>query len=598
MANSPLLHQDTDLLSIEVFVDGKMLDGEARVYSVEVDKEINRISRAEINLLDGNLAKAEFKLQDQDTFKPGKKVKINLGYHQDTETIFEGIVIKSGVRIRHGQHSIIYAECADEAIKMTIDRQSDFYYNKKDSDIINEIAGNHGLSKQVDATTVTHKEMVQNYATDWDFVVSRAEQNGLVVYTDDNKLYAVEPETGSPEITLTFGTDIIKTNMFFNGPSQLKKVTAYGWEYNEHKWNKSESTEPSTNNHGSLNGKTVAGDFDKQGYEVRHSGPVEAGERKAWAKGKLLKSRMSRIQGTVTCQGTSKPKPNTIVELKDIGKYFKGQAYVSGVRHRAMEGNWTTECKIGTSAEWFSETKPLVQAAAASGLLPGIDGLIIGKVKKIHQDPDSEYRVQVEIPSIDGTKDGLWARMATIYAADKHGYFWYPEIGDEVILGFIQGDPRFPVILGALHSSKHAPPYNPDQQNSIKAFVTKNKLKMIFEDKDKNIIIETPGGQKMTLSDQRNEIILEDSNRNKITMDNKGITLNSCKDVKIHAGAMGKIDIKGDGGIKGRSSMGTVDWQGNNYKAKGVISATFEGGMATFKATGICTISGKMVMIN
>ena len=599
MANSPLIGKQTDLLSLEVLVDGSMLDGEARVISVEVDKGINKIARADIVLVDGNLAKQEFKLQDGDKLKPGKKVEIKAGYHQETKTIFKGIIIKTGVRIRQGQHSVLYAECADESIKMTMSRETVYFNKKKDSQAITTVIGDYGLQKEVKTTTIEHEQLVQYYSTDWDFVVSRAEVNGLVVYSDDNKVYVVEPETSGSELDLNFGQDIIKSNIYVNGRAQLKEIEGESWDYSQQKLVEAKSKEPSAVNTGNLTGKSLANDFNNKKHKLHHSAFVEKAELEAWMKGKMIKSRFSKIQGTITYQGNADQKPNTLIKLTGLGKYFKGEAYVSGVSHRITEGNWITEAKIGLDPEWFSETKPLVQSSAAAGLLPGIEGLYMGTVKKIHDDPENEFRVQVDVPMIEKSGKGLWARLSSTYASDKFGSFCYPEVKDEVILGFVQSDPRHPIILGSVYSSKYKPPYTPDEDNSIQAFVTKSKLKMIFEDDDKNIIFETPGGHSLTLSDKDKEIVMECSNGNKIVLDNKGILIKSSKDVNIEAAMMKKVNIKGPGGVAVDASGGDVKLKAQmSFSAKGQISATVDGGMATIKATGICTVKGNMVMIN
>ena len=232
-------------------------------------------------------------------------------------------------------------------------------------------------------------------------------------------------------------------------------------------------------------------------------------ELKTWADARLLKSRLSRIRGRLMFQGNAETKPNDFLELEKTGKFFDGKAYVSGVNHSLKEGNWLTEVNVGMPNEWFTETNGNVHAASA--LLPGIEGLYNGVVKKIHGDPDGETRVLVDVPVIKEAGDGVWARVSKFYASNNAGIFFMPEEGDEVVLGFLHNDPRFPVILGSMYSSnKHKIPKNhkekeiaPDAQNSVKAIITKNQLKIIFEDESKNIIIKTPNKNQITISDEK-----------------------------------------------------------------------------------------------
>ncbi|MGK0365691.1 MAG: Rhs element Vgr protein [Saprospiraceae bacterium] len=604
---SPLVDQKTDLISYEVKVNGKSLNDQYYVYSIEVDKEVNRISTAEVCILDGNLSKEEFKVLDTGNFKPGSEVEIHAGYHQKNEVIFKGIVVKTGVRIKHRRHSLLYIECADKAIKTTMGRHSEYYTDKKDSDIIHEVLGNYAISKDVETTKITHKKIIQYNSTDWDFVVSRAEVNGRIVITDDNEIKIKKPKTSGEEIELTFGTDMIKTDLYLDGHYQYPGVEASAWDMSKNEIVKSRSSEPGVNRQGDVSGKDMASKLMKKDFKIHLTGPLEKDDLKEWANAKLMKARFGRIRGSLKFQGHAKVKPDTLIKITKVGKHFDGQAYISGIHHEIKEGNWTSEAKVGLDPEWFSETKPQVNSSAAAGLLPGIQGIFIGTVQKLHQDPDGETRVLVDIPVIEPSGAGVWARLANLYAGNKRGTFFMPEVDDEVILGFLQGDPRFPVILGSLYSKKHKPPYTPDEKNTIQAIVTRNNLKIIFEDDKKNIIVETPGGNRLILSDEDKKVTIENpatGGKNTITMQSSGLKLDSPGSIEITAGKAVKITSK----------MGNVEIKAAaTAKVKGMkvdISATTEasingggrvtvkGAMAELNGTGPTTIKGLPVMIN
>src|SRR5690606_3429196 len=130
---------------------------------------------------------------------------------------------------------------------------------------------------------------------------------------------------------------------------------------------------------------------------LNSSVPVVQDDIQGWANATLLKSRLSRFKGSITFQGSSKAKVNTTIKLMGLSNRFNGNAFISGVTHTLENGRWNTEAKIGLSAEWFVESHP-VSSPLASGLLPGVEGLQTGIVKKINGDPDNEFRVEVEIP--------------------------------------------------------------------------------------------------------------------------------------------------------------------------------------------------------
>ena len=157
--------RSTDLVTFKVLVNGEELSSIHQVLNITVEKEINRIPSAKIILVDGEPAKQDFALSNQDLFVPGNEIEIKAGYHSDEETIFKGIVIRHNLKIRENQSRLI-VECKDEAVKMTVGRKSNYFYESKDSEIIEEITASYGLENEVEETAVVNKEMVQYNVTD------------------------------------------------------------------------------------------------------------------------------------------------------------------------------------------------------------------------------------------------------------------------------------------------------------------------------------------------------------------------------------------------------------------------------------------------
>ncbi|MCC6459599.1 MAG: type VI secretion system tip protein VgrG [Saprospiraceae bacterium] len=588
--------QKLDLVTVNVSVNGKTLNDAIHLQSIEVTREINKIAKAELVVLDGDPAKQDFEFQTD--FAPGSEVKISLGYHQQNETVFEGIIVRVGVRIQEDSHSAITVQCADKAVKMSVSRINRYYNKQTDSNIISKIAGEAGLSKQVESTSYTHKEVIQYNTTDWDFILSRADLNGKVVVTENNKLIVEAPAvSGSAPISLQFGRDILSTDIYVDAVSQYTQVESAAWDMATQKLTKSTSSEPSVNNQGdsSIKGKSLADKMASPKYAMHVPAPIESSMLKTWADARLLRSRLARIRGTISCMGTSLVKPNSLVTIDRLSDYFTGDAYVSKVVHQVQGGHWSTEIGIGMDPQWFVESSPNVEIPSASGMLPGINGLYIGVVKKIHEDPDGDTRIQVDIPVLEQSS-GIWARYASPYASKEAGIFFLPEIGDEVILGFLNNDPSYPMILGNLYSKKQKSPYAPDDKNSTKAIVTKNKLKVIFMDDKKNIVIETPAGNTIKLQDEDGKIIIQDKNKNLIEMSSAGIKMDTPKDLIITA--KGKISIEATQNISIASKGGDITSEGLNVKTKAKIMATVEGSMAELKGSGQTTVKGGIVMIN
>ena len=210
MAESPKVAGD-NTVRIIIYSNGKKIDESYRIVSVTIKKKINTIPYAKLVLLDGDMASGDFPISDTDDFKPGKDIKIDAGYADKSETVFEGIVVKHGIKITGDNYSRLVVEARDKAVKMTIGRKNANYVDSKDSDVIKKLIGNYsGLKADVAATDTQYDELVQYYCSDWDYMLSRAETNGLWVFVDDAKVSVQSPQKKSrPELQVTYGDDLM-----------------------------------------------------------------------------------------------------------------------------------------------------------------------------------------------------------------------------------------------------------------------------------------------------------------------------------------------------------------------------------------------------
>ncbi len=165
-----------------------------------------------------------------------------------------------------------------------------------------------------------------------------------------------------------------------------------------------------------------------------------------------------------------------------------------------------------------------------------------------------------------------------------------------MILGYFNNDPSHPVILGSLYSSKRKPPYALAAENNTKAIVTRSKMKMEFEEKDKVITISTPGNNKIVISDKDKSILIQDQNSNKVELKPDGIVLDSPKDITITAKGKITLDAVQSIGITAKQDVKTA---GLNISSEAQVGFTAKGNAtAELSASGQTTVKGAMVMIN
>ena len=173
--------------------------------------------------------------------------------------------------------------------------------------------------------------------------------------------------------------------------------------------------------------------------------------------------------------------------------------------------------------------------------MPGLcQGVYLAEVASL-DDPQNLARVQVRILNFDGVdgQDGpVWARVASAFAGKNRGAFLIPDVGDEVLVSFVNGDARYPIVLGGLwNGSDTAPESISGGRNLRKVLRSKNGLQITLEDEDgqEKFVAETPGGQKITLRDGPGKITIEDSGGNSLEMETAGVTLTAAAKVTVNA---------------------------------------------------------------
>ena len=199
-------------------------------------------------------------------------------------------------------------------------------------------------------------------------------------------------------------------------------------------------------------------------------------------------------------------------------------------------------------------------------------------VTQLQEDPNGEERILVRLPLIDPAEQGIWARVASLDAGENRGTFFRPEIGDEVILGFINDDPNDAIILGMMNSSAKPAPLVAADDNHEKGLFTRSKMKILFNDDDESITIKNDQNNQVLITDS--SIELSDKNGNKIIMNEDGIEISSNKDIIINA----QGDLKADA---------------VNTEISAMAQAKISGGAGVELSTSaIAEIKGALVKIN
>lgn len=529
----------TSIASWTITCNGSALDSSIQVISIDVWTGVNRIPKARLVVSDGSAADQDFPISEGSSLIPGVTLTIALGYGGSETTVFTGVIHRQGLEVSINGPSRLVVEAADKAMAMTLARQNAVFQNVTDSQVCQTLITAAGLTAAVTATSVTHETIVQYYATSWDTMVLRAQASGMVVTAAAGTVTVAPPDTGkAPVLTLTYGESILDFRAAMDASSQYaaSAIQSVAWDPGTQALAKSGQAQSSVTTPGNISSAQLAAVFNVKTYLQQSAGDLSSGELTQWSSAELVRTQMAKIRGEVRFQGNALPVPGCMVTLAGLGQRFNGNGYVAGVHHRLSEGLWRTGLELGLSPDWFAATAPQLTAPGASGQLPPANNLQSGTVQQIIQDPDGEYRVLVVLPLLQAAQGvGVWARFGSFYASNGVGAAFFPEIGDEVVVAFLSGDPRYPVILGSLYSKKNPPPIQPANPNNVKTIKSKSGMHIDFVEDAKEITLVTPGNQSVTINDQAKSITLTDMNGNSVTLNSGGITLNSAAEIKLTA---------------------------------------------------------------
>jgi len=591
-------------LRVTVTANGAAIQDLFSLVSVHVHHEINKISTAEIVITDGTTSEAsggvvgDYPASDSAYFIPGTPIVISAGYGVlPAQLLFSGIVVKQAIQANEDGKFSLIVTCKHTAVKMTISKKDAVFANQTDSAIMTTLAGTYGLSATVTSTSDVNEVMFQKFSTDWDFLLARAEFNGYIVKLTEAGITVCPPTvSGSAVLLVAFGQSINSFHAELNAERQIPTLSAAAWDPQTQTMLSSSATEPTLNTQGVPAPKALASVLSQTAMEMVTTSPMTQAELQTWANSSLLRLRLQAVKGKVSFMGNASVLPDTIIELSGVGSRFDGNAYVTGVTHVMKEGHWHSHVKFGLDSKPIYERENF-SYHPANAQLPAIRGLQLGEVVSISQDPGAEYRVQVKLASNAAGQTGTWARLANFYATANAGDIFYPEIGDEVVVGFLENDPRFPVILGSLYSKGKTPPVvQSDNNNYTKGLYTKSQLKVTFDDQNKVITIATPGGNTITMSDTDQGITITDMNQNSIKMSSSGINISSMSDISIQA--TGTLSLTGNSAVKISSPL-DVSLSGTNVSVSGTAGFSASGASSvSLSSGGMMTLTGATVMIN
>lgn len=225
---------------------------------------------------------------------------------------------------------------------------------------------------------------------------------------------------------------------------------------------------------------------------------------------------------------------------------------------------------------------------------------------------DEQHKGMVKVEYLMGEKNKKtsdWVRVMTSYGGDGFGSYWLPEIGTEVLVGFIHGNMNMPVVLGCLWNGKDKLPKGAaDEKNGIKTVITKGGHKITFSETEgkEKITVATPKELEISLDDEKETVLVQDKEKeNSIHLDCKSGTL-KLKAKKEISLAIGTKEVISASSETVKLACGTIQLDaqqnlklsGQSTSVKGTSVKVKAEGELGLQASGMTQLKGSMVKIN
>jgi uncharacterized protein involved in type VI secretion and phage assembly len=159
-------------------------------------------------------------------------------------------------------------------------------------------------------------------------------------------------------------------------------------------------------------------------------------------------------------------------------------------------------------------------------------------------DPDSLSRVKVKLLSFSGLENQdaeIWARVAVPFAGDNNGAFFIPDVGNEVLITFVNGDTRFPIVIGSLWNGNASPPEQlGGSGDRVDRWTIKGKAGTRIAIEEENaasatVLITTPNGVSGEFTDSGGGKIEFKSAGTTVTIDPQGVTIDTPMKLTVQA---------------------------------------------------------------
>lgn len=464
-----------------------------------------------------------------------------------TQVLFDGVVHALGFDYdERGATTLVTAY--DRSYGLFNGLHTTSFHNVNDSDLARQVVDLLGLTTgRIDPTPVVHEHISQVNETHFDFLTRRAAEVGTVLSVVGDRLSFCRPRAAvdAPEpgdfgstgrLQMVPGANLRRLTVRVSGAQQVVAVQVRGWDPANKQGLVAQAAARSHAASVTDTPGSVAKAFDAGNY-VRVDLPLD----QQAACDAAAEALAERIGGCVLhAEGVAYGDPDIVagaaVSLGATGR-FDGRVTVTRARH-TWDGAGYRTTFTASGANDRSVLGLLTGQARRDRSIGGLAPAVVTDV----DDPDGLSRVKLRFPWLDDCYESDWARVLQLGAGAQRGLCLLPEIDDEVLVAFEQGDTRRPYVLGGVFNGVDSPPDGVTAGGKVvhRLWTSRSGHRVLLDDTD--------GSEQITVSTGQGDVSI-------VLASSGAITVRGSGDIGVQAGGNLSLQATGDATLKAGGSL-------------------------------------------
>ena len=502
----------------------------------------------------------------------------------------------------------------DHAHRLFRGRTTAAYKDVTYGDVARKVATRAGLQVgRIDTTPAVHSHVSQSNLNDWQVLSNLAQEIGFEVAVVEGKLEFRKPATSTSApasgdlasddpLQLTLGKNVLRLRAIVTSAEQVKEVHVRGWDVAHKQALVGTAPAKTVSSSLSIGPADLAAKFGSPTYvdagtPFRKQAEVDAAAK---AVAEQIASGFAEVEGVA--RGNPKLKAGTAVSLGLAGKPFDGRYTLTTTRHvYDPEEGYTT---------WFTASGR--QERSLLGLTSGgssgngrapVQGVVSALVTDV-RDPENLGRVKLKFPWLSDTYESDWARTVQSGAGHQRGFVNLPEVNDEVLVAFEQGDMRQPYVIGGLYNGVDTPQGGDhlvdDSTGAVnrRGFISKAGHGLVFFDGDgKEGVAVLTGDKALRISLNKTRTTVKITSSGEVVIEAKGaVTVKATGDLELSGRG---VNVKAQSGVNIDGGAGGVDIKGTGKVGlKGMTVDIAADTNAEVKGGAMVSVRSALVKIN